>query len=435
MHDQFRDMKPNPVHKHFAIVAPPTLGHLNPLMALAGALQRARHRTTFVHIADAARMIPTTTFGFEPLYRSSGSDASLDAYLDILAHADRPSGRRRMIAATAGMSDILLATLPAALERIDADVVIADSAEPAGSLVAKALRLPFVTAITGLPLLRDAMIPPPFVGWRYREGPLGRARNAGGYAVADLLMRPITRTLKRHAGRWGLTYDASTPYSPLLQVAQCPAKLDFPRGFLPPAFRYGAPWRLPEESETLVLPDDHPLVFCSLGSLQGARKQLFGTMTAACAAIGARAVVAHGGGLTDAEAASLPGNPIVSPYWPQRALLRRCAAAILHGGFNSVLDALSAGTPIVTVPIAFEQPATAARLERAGAGRTVRFTQAGSRLTDALRQVVADPDYRSSAERLGADMTFDGATYAATLIDASLSKEIGDRPQGASPAA
>ena len=402
-------------------------------MALARALQRHGHRTTFVQIADAARMVPATMFEFEPLRQPNGSEASLDAYLDILARADHPLGRRRMIAATAGLTDILLASLPTALKRIGADLVLADSAEPAASLVAKALRLPFVTTITGLPLLRDAQTPPPFVGWRYREGSLGRVRNAGGYAVADLLTRPITRPLQRYADQWGLTYDAFTPYSPLLQVAQCPARFDFPRRDLPAAFRYGAPWRMPDDSETPDLPNDRPLVFFSLGSLQGARKHLFGTMTAACAAIGARAVVAHGAGLTEAEAAALPGDPLVRPYWPQRAVLRRCSAAILHGGFNTVLDSLSAGTPIVTVPIAFEQPATAARLERSGAGLTVPMAKAAGRLADLLQRVIADPTYRSSAERLGADMAFDGAAYAAGLIDASLASEAEDRPRTAPP--
>ena len=51
-------------------------------------------------------------------------------------------------------------------------------------------------------------------------------------------------------------------------------------------------------------------------------------------------MIAHGGGLSADEEAGLPGNPLVRAFWPQRAVLRRCAAAVLHGGFNTVLDAL-----------------------------------------------------------------------------------------------
>lgn len=411
--------------KHIAIIAPPTSGHLNPLAALARALTREGHRTTFVHLADVARLLPEGV-AFAPLDGADPTSAMLDKFLGTLARADGPIGRSRMIAATAGMSDTLLRRLPATLRRIGADAVIADSAEAAGGLVARHLGLPFVTSVTGLPLLRDPMVPPPFVGWPYRQDEGAQSRNRGGYAVAGFLMRPITRVLRRHARRWRLPLDTVEAFSPLLQVAQCPAALDFPRIALPAAFRYGAPWRSAEAPAALPPLDGRPLVYCSLGSLQGARRRLFATMTAACASVGARAVVAHGGGLSDAEAAALPGDPIVRPYWSQAPVLRQCAAAILHGGFNTVLDALAAGVPIVAVPIAFEQPGTAARIEWSGAGRTVPPAKARHRLADTLGEVMSDPAYRVAAHRIAGTMAFDGAVHAAGLVSAALS--AGSRP-------
>ena len=409
---------------HLAIIAPPTPGHLNPLGALAVELDRLGHRATFVHLSDVDRSSPVVAGRFEALPAAVAPPGTLGDYLAILGRADGWWGRRRMIAATADVTARLLAGLPGVLERIGAEAVVADSAEPAGGLVARHLRLPFVTTVTGLPLLRDAGVPPPFVGWPYRAGWLGRARNAGGYAVADRLLRPITRTVAGQADRWRLKPDGGEGFSPLLQVAQCPQALDFPRDDLPACFRYGAPWRLPEPA--VDLPDDgRPLIFCSLGTLQGARRSLFAIMTAACAAVGARAVVAHGGGLSAEEAAALPGEPLVRDFWPQRAVLRRCAAAVLHGGFNTVLDALAAGVPIVALPIAFEQPATAARLVRSGAGETVRLAKAEGALAPALRRVLTQAGYRAAAGQLAATMATDGAARAATLIDRSLRDEPG----------
>ncbi|MEG8024793.1 hypothetical protein QP162_10710 [Sphingomonas aurantiaca] len=78
------------------------------------------------------------------------------------------------------MTRLLLDTLPAALTRLGVNAVIADSVEPAGALVARHLRLPFVTAVTGLPLLREPMVPPPFLGWPYRPGVIGLNRNRVG---------------------------------------------------------------------------------------------------------------------------------------------------------------------------------------------------------------------------------------------------------------
>ena len=148
-------------------------------------------------------------------------------------------------------------------------------------------------------------------------------------------MRPITRVLERYRRAWHLDPDEEMRH---LHVAQCPRGFDFPRENLPRRFLYGSPWRRQMIDLPMAL-DDRPLVFCSLGTLQGSRRRLFGKMAAACAAVGARAVIAHGGGLSRAEEVALPGDPLVRAFWPQEAVLRRCAAAILHGGFNSVLDA------------------------------------------------------------------------------------------------
>jgi MGT family glycosyltransferase len=224
----------------------------------------------------------------------------------------------------------------------------------------------------------------------------------------------------RHARAWGLDPDVDGGDSPLLQMAQCPPSLDFPRRRLHPAFRYCGPFRGPREGAPDLPDDGRPLVYCSLGSLQGDRPELFAAMTEACAELGARAVVAHGGLLDAAAAERLPGDPIVGAYWPQPALLPRCAAAILHGGFNTVLDALGAGVPMVVAPLAFEQPATAARVARSGAGLAVGRPNR-SRLRNALGQVLTQSRYRDAARRMAAELNrLGGADHAADLIDAAL---------------
>jgi MGT family glycosyltransferase len=261
-------------------------------------------------------------------------------------------------------------------------------------------------------------VPPPFLGWRYRDDVIGRFRNRGGYRVSDRLMRPIADVLDRHRhARQLMTLPPVRLY-----VAQCPQALDYPRRLLPPQFRYGAPWRNVAD-DRVELPDDgRPLVFCSLGSLQGSRRALFAQMALACAMVGARAVIGHGGGLSAEAAAALPGDPLVRAFWPQRAVLRRSAAAILHGGFNTVLDALAAGVPIVALPIAFEQPGTAARVAWTGAGEVLSpRTLSVRRLARALERVIGQPRYRQAASRLAADMgDVDGAGSAAAAIDAAL---------------
>jgi UDP:flavonoid glycosyltransferase YjiC (YdhE family) len=420
-----------PVRRHVAILAAPTQGHLNPLQVLGAELARRGCKVTVVHVAGARRFVTHPAIDFAPLSGRAGGHASLDAFLARLADPTGPVGTARMIRATAALSDTLLDEAPAVLERIGADAVVADMVEPAGALIAERLGLPCIATVTGLPLLSEAEVPPPFLGWRYRPDALGRFRNRGGYAVSDWLMRPVARVLDEHRRRWRLNGPAPAP---TLQVAQCPRGLDYPRIELPPGFRYGSPWRDDGDEDALLPADDgRPLVFCSLGTLQGARWGLFAKMSAACAALGARAVIGHGGALTGAEEAALPGDPLVRAYWPQRAVLRRCSAAVLHGGFNTVLDALAAGVPIVAVPIAFEQPAIAARIAWVGAGRVLppRMLSVAA-LRDALDAVMRRPSYRRAARRIGAEMeSAGGVACAAEAIGLALGLERRRASQGA----
>ncbi|SOB88316.1 glycosyltransferase, MGT family [Sphingomonas guangdongensis] len=402
---------------HLAVITSPVPGHLNPLQVLGRELSARGWRVSVVHMASARRFVTDPALEFVSL-PGAAADDRFDGYLSLLARPGGLLGLNRMIRATATMTERLLDEAPGVLERIGATAVLADAVEPAGPLIAQRLGLPFAVATTGLPLLTEADVPPPFLGWPYRGDQLGRFRNSGGYVVTNILMRPITRTIAARRRAWGLADDGA----PCVQVAQCPQALDFPRRALPATFRYGAPWRS-DEVEAPELPDDGvPLIYCSLGTLQGARPALFATMATACAMIGARAVIGHGGGLSPAEEAALPGNPLVRAFWPQAAVLRRCSAAVLHGGFNSVLDALAAGVPIVALPIAFEQPATAARVARVGAGRMLSpHRLSAAALADTLRAVIERPGYAQAARGLAAEIAHGGgAADAAAAITAAL---------------
>ncbi|HEV2568987.1 glycosyltransferase [Sphingomonas sp.] len=401
--------------RHIAIIAPPVPGHYDPLKVLARALERRGHRVTFVHMADAAALVPG--FSFEAVGARTHGPGALARYTQVLARASRPFGFFRMISETAAITRMLLEDLPAALERIGAEAVIADSTEAAGGLAARHLRLPWATSVTGLPLLREPAVPPPFIGWPYRHDAAGLKRNATGYRFADLFARPITRVVERAASAWALDPQENQGFSPHLQVAQCPEALDFPRRELPANFHYCGPWRDTPPTDPELPDDSRALVYCSLGSLQGGRAGLFAEMTEACARVGARAVVAHGGKLDDAAARQLPGDPIVRSHWHQPSVLPRCSAATLHAGFNTVLDALGAGVPMLMAPIAFEQPGTAARVVHAGAGRLLPRRRNADTIAGELRTLLETASHRQNAERMAYAMRrLGGVEEAAALI-------------------
>lgn len=408
---------------HFAVVAPPLPGHYNPLLVLARALGARGHRVTFVHMADAARLVEGKGAAFAAVGARDYPAGALDAYVGRLAKPTGLFGLLGTLKATAAQTDMLCRDLPAVLAAIGAEAVIADQTEAAGTLVARHVGLPVVSTATALPLNREIGVPPPFVPWPYEAGEKALIRNKGGYRVTDFLMTPMRRVLERHGAAFGLDPFADGGFSPRLTVAQMPRGLDFPRAELPASFHYGSPWRdaagVPAADAPLPAVEGAPLVFCSLGTLQGARADLFRKVALAAREAGARLLIAHGGLLREEEVRKLSALAEVRAFVPQQEVLKRCAAAVLHCGMNTVLDALAEGVPLVAMPIAFEQPATAARLAFAGVAEVVPAGRASTRrLSAALRAVLETPSYRVAARRIAAEMSQGGGVArAADLVE------------------
>ena len=68
----------------------------------------------------------------------------------------------------------------------------------------------------------------------------------------------------------------------------------------------------------------------------------------------------------------LPSGVRHAEYAPFGSLLPRAAALVHHGGIGTAAQALRAGCPQLVMPMAFDQPDNALRLERLGVGRYLR---------------------------------------------------------------
>jgi UDP:flavonoid glycosyltransferase YjiC (YdhE family) len=368
-------------------------------------------------------MVAGAGIGFHAIGADTHPAGSLDAWIGRMARLNGPVGLRGLIAETAAQTDMIARQAPDALRALGVDAVVADQMEPGAGLAAEHLRLPFVTTATGLPINREPGVPPPYVAWDHDASERGVWKNTGGYRVSDWLMSGVGDVIEGNARRLRLPprRRADQGFSPYAQIAQAVAGVDFPRRELPGSFHYLGPWRDADGEWTLPEPDGRPLVFCSLGSLQGSRGEIFRNVASACHELGLRLVVAHGGRLAPRDAARLPGNPLVAAYLPQRAVLAQCALAITHAGFNTVLDALSFGVPLVAIPLAFEQPATAARLARAGVAEIVAKGAGPKALKRAVTRVLAEPGYREAAGRVQAEIAAaGGVTRAADLVEGCL---------------
>ena len=425
-----------PAPAHLAIVAPPLAGHVNALSALALALIERGHRVTLLGPADAARWLSDPRVGFHAIARDTHPEGAMRADERRMGRLRGLLGVPRMIRDLAALTDAVCRDVPSAIEALGIDALIVDQLEPGGALAARIAGVPYASVATGLHVNREPAVPPPFVGWDYDPTERGEWKARGAYRVADRLMAPIGDVLERHARAHGLppVRDGADLLSPLADILQCPRSLDFPRQALSGATHHVGPLRRPDPRampELDGLGGDRPLAFASLGTLQGAREGLLRRIARACAAEALDLVVVHCGLLDARRAARLgerppgSGTTIVRDFVPQRAVLARADLAVVHGGFNTVLDALEARTRLVVMPLAFEQPAIAARVERAGVGRRLSAHASGTgTIRRAIRDVLDDEAMPGRLDAIARDIeTAGGVERAADLVEAILSAE------------
>lgn len=160
-------------------------------------------------------------------------------------------------------------------------------------------------------------------------------------------------------------------------------------------------------------------VFASLGTLLGQRYGLFRRIARAAKALDAQLLIAHCGGLAPREAQALikAGATWVTDFAPQQAALERADAVVTHAGLNTVMDALSTRTPMLALPLAFDQPGVAARIVHAGVGlRAWPMLASGRDLQTKLEQLLTDARFRPPLERLSLEANNAGGSRAAAEI-------------------
>ena len=161
-------------------------------------------------------------------------------------------------------------------------------------------------------------------------------------------------------------------------------------------------------------------MYASLGTLQSGKQRIFRCFAEACRHFDVQLVIlSYGGGLTDDEARSLPGSPLIAAYVPQMELLERASLTLTHAGLNTVLDSLACGVPLVAVPITYEQPAIASRIRWAGVGASVHFNRiSAERIRQALGNVLGNEAFRINARRIQSSiLAAGGARRAADIIE------------------
>jgi MGT family glycosyltransferase len=279
------------------------------------------------------------------------------------------------------------------IDELRPDVVVEDNVVFFPALAASGV--PWVRIVSCNPAeVKDELVPPAFSGYptedrsgwsEYRQeyrrviGPLAAehdefCRAHGAPPLAELELMAV---------------------SPWLNMYVYPRELDYERAAPPPGRWVALESCVRDEQEPWSPPEgEGPLVYLSLGSLGSADVELMqGLIDTLASESDLRIVVSLG---PQHELLRLPKHMTGAEYLPQTAILPHADAVITHGGNNTVTESVHFGSPMVVLPIFWDQHDNAQRVQECGLGiRLDTYVHTPSELLEALRRQLADAALRA----------------------------------------
>lgn len=314
--------------------------------------------------------------------------------------------------------------VPAILDQIPVDALIASESSLAADTIAESRGIPFVTISSGIPRYESSSLPPEFTSWPYRDASWARARNRAIGRLRRLLDLPTLDLLNHVRGGLSLRpyQNLSETCSPLVTLSQLPPGFDFPLPSTEKPVHYVGPILSMDSRDPIPFPwerlGEDPIIYASAGTLSSG-EEYFRCIGEACKDMPVQLVITRGGGVSPAHDESFPPSAVVVDYAPQLELLKCASLVITHGSANTVVESLLQGVPVVAIPLIFDQHGVAARLERTGAGISVQLKQARTRrLRSAIEMSLENPAYSEAAARMrDACIEAGGAERAAEIIE------------------
>jgi UDP:flavonoid glycosyltransferase YjiC (YdhE family) len=161
-----------------------------------------------------------------------------------------------------------------------------------------------------------------------------------------------------------------------------------------------------------------PLVYVTFGSVTGGMPigaVAYRAALDSTADLPVRVLLTVGRAADVAELGAIPANVHVEAWVPQGDVLAEASAVVCHGGSGTTLGALSAGRPLVVVPLFADQPGNAHCVAAAGAGVVIEplpgaaiteriGPQHAPQIRGAIEAVLGEPSYSTAAQRVAAEM-------------------------------
>jgi UDP:flavonoid glycosyltransferase YjiC (YdhE family) len=358
----------------------PFRGHLHPLIPLARAFRRQGHRVAVATAEDMATVV--TGAGLIWLPAGLNPRQLWDAFPD----EDPDYG---YLAVKAKVADLL----EIAVEHFPADVIIREPTDLAPAIAGEIMGA--VNVIYGL----GHFIPPK--SWHILK--------------AD-------KTIKALRSEYGL------PEDPALESLYSQLYLSV----LPPTFEGHHPLPVPAVqrlcyavydgggtaldapaeqpvaepvSPPLVEDNGRPTILMTLGTVYNTNGDLFSRFLEALGSEPVNVICTLGHGANDDVTKDAPANVRFERYMPHSVILPHCQAMLCHAGFNTVMGCLSAGVPIVCVPLGSDQEYNARACTTDGLGLWMKDEDASAeKIREAVRRVLDEPSFAKNARAFQDDM-------------------------------
>ncbi|MFE0171791.1 macrolide family glycosyltransferase [Streptomyces sp. NPDC059002] len=410
---------------HIAFFSLPGSGHVNPALGVVEELVARGHRVSFAvterfseAVAEAgARLVP---------YEST---------MDGLPAKDDPADRAERFGSddlVRVLRDLLRETLAVLgpLDRFCAedrpDLIVYDDPSGWGARLVAARR--------GIPALPYRTTFAAGEEWSLAE-------QHTDVDVSDPEIMRIYRGIAKLLARVGVRMQ---PQELMAGTDKGPALVFVPRAFQYRAETFGDDFhfvgpclaRRASEGDWRRAHPERPLVLVSLGTIHNGDLSFYQRCVDAFADAACDVVMAVGSQVDADRLVGVPSHMEIRRHVPQLHVLREADLFVTHAGMGSVMEALSFGVPMVTVPQMAEQRANADRVVELGAGVLLHRDEVSAKsLRAAADAVLGDPGFaqragvmRGHIERSG------GAVEAVDVIESLLDAEPESvEPQSAEP--
>ena len=174
--------------------------------------------------------------------------------------------------------------------------------------------------------------------------------------------------------------------------------------------------------------DERPTVYATLGTVMNDRTDLLSAILDGLREEPINLILTVGRDRSPQDFGEQPPNVHIERYIPQNMLLPLCDLVVTHGGSGTMMDALSFGLPMVMIPIAADQPVNAQLCSGLGVARVVTpvgrtEAELAQDIRNATQEVLRDPAYRESAQRLRNEMeALPGLEYPVSLLETLAAK-------------